>query len=156
MTPHRKDEIRRLLEEATPGPWRWIDTDSLVGDHGKRPVVLSPCVESLGQYAMIGTRAAGSGLLRRLYPDDPNAALIAAAPTALRELLAYCEELERAKDANVKAKWELADRLFKNEPRIPKSRLDALIDGCEGDIDLLKFKLKNYFQEEAAAKRGGG
>jgi hypothetical protein len=26
---------------STPGPWRWMSSSALVGDHGRRPVVIT-------------------------------------------------------------------------------------------------------------------
>jgi hypothetical protein len=34
-------ELKRVAEAATPGPWRWMNRRTLVGDHGPRPVVLA-------------------------------------------------------------------------------------------------------------------
>lgn len=62
----------------TPGPWRWMGPNVLVGDHGHRPVVLT----SRGP---ITTRTEG-GRLGDLLPEHPNARLIAAAPDLLAAL----------------------------------------------------------------------
>lgn len=100
MNPLR--ELLEKAEKATPGPWRWLNTDSLVADHGKRNAIITPCVESLGQYAMIGTCDPESGLLKRLYPDNADAAYIAAAnPTTISRL---CRDLERLRGALEKVK----------------------------------------------------
>lgn len=64
--------------------WRWLDNNTLVADHGKRPVVLMARVD-LGAPALL-TRDETSGLLVPLEKGHPIARIIAAAP----ELLAAC------------------------------------------------------------------
>lgn len=66
----------------TPGPWRWMNTTSLVGDHGRRPAVLT---------GIDLRQRDGDGRLRELDIDSDDARLIEAAP----DLLA-CVEAELA------------------------------------------------------------
>jgi hypothetical protein len=72
----------------TPGPWRWMNDDTLVADYSRRNVVMTG-----GRNGTLQTCAA-NGRLRQLRADEPNACLIAAAPdllAALRELVAEVE-----------------------------------------------------------------
>jgi hypothetical protein len=66
----------------TPGPWRWYTSDTLIGDHGRRPVVLMP-----GNSPAASLRACGpDGRLQTFTKDCPDACLIAAAPEMLEAL----------------------------------------------------------------------
>lgn len=65
----------------TPGPWRWISSDTLVGDHGRRPVVLCTVTGDLEG------RGPG-GALVEFDPKSVDARLIAAAPELLAALRA--------------------------------------------------------------------
>lgn len=76
----------------TPGPWAWQDMGGLclVGQHGRRPIVLNVgCKsDSGGMYgAYLRTRNTGREVMEPLTPENPDARLIAAAP----ELLEACE-----------------------------------------------------------------
>lgn len=77
----------------TPGPWRWLNEETLVADHGRRRAILTA----------YGLQTCGEdGLLRPLATDEPNACLIAAAPEllqALREVAADCYILENLGDS---------------------------------------------------------
>jgi hypothetical protein len=64
----------------TKGPWRWMSDQALVGDHGRRPVVLTG-----GADGSLLTRGE-DGRLRDLAADEANARLIAAAPDLLEAL----------------------------------------------------------------------
>lgn len=73
--------------ESTPGPWRWLNADTLMGDHGHRPIVLTS--DHSSRSTMLERRE--DGLLHPLDVDGPNARLIAAAPdllAAVRRFLA--------------------------------------------------------------------
>lgn len=66
----------------TPGPWRWLNGNTLMGDHGNRPIILSA--------ACLHERKASDGRMGPLDPTGPNANLIALAPTMfslLQELI---------------------------------------------------------------------
>ncbi len=63
------------MSGRTPGPWRWLDSRSLVGDHGRRPAVLTARENR--------QRDAATSLLVEFDPDSPDANLIAAAPDLL-------------------------------------------------------------------------
>jgi len=68
----------------TPGPWRWMNAETLVGDHGRRPVVLTISPNGLA------TRAT-DGRLCILNAEHPNGRLIAAAPEGLELAKAVVE-----------------------------------------------------------------
>ena len=89
MTPSTL-RLKQLAEAATPGPWRWMSRNALVGNHGNRPVVLtSPC--------RLEIRHKESGLLVELTPSWSDPAYIAAAnPEAVLGLIARIEKLEAA------------------------------------------------------------
>lgn len=74
----------RPTEEIThtPGPWRWLDRYTLMGDHGSRPIILTGC-DMLARNDEYGNK------LMPLDTSAPNARLIAAAPevTAMLERL---------------------------------------------------------------------
>lgn len=76
----------------TPGPWRWFGNGgALVGDHGRRPVVLCGVLGATGEGspgAGLGQRDPETGLLAPLDTTSPDALLIQAAP----DLLAACHK----------------------------------------------------------------
>lgn len=93
------DAIEALLTAATPGPWAdELDSDRKAERNnwrevyaGNRPVVVSDYYErhSAGETETVcGVKVSA-----------PDAALIAAAPTALREVIAYARGLEQERDA---------------------------------------------------------
>lgn len=57
----------------TKGPWRWLSKETLVGDHGRRPVVLS--ANPKGQLVQRNE----DGLLRPVDLDHPDMKAIAGA-----------------------------------------------------------------------------
>lgn len=73
------EEIRALIDRATPGPWKWREFGEfmLVADHGRRNVVL----------ASARTRAHRDGVMVKAAPGHPDMDLIAAARTLLPLLL---------------------------------------------------------------------
>lgn len=83
----RQDELRKMVAEATPGPWRWSnsyetmdgrDTWSLLGDkHG---------------YGILSCD--GEPNSPQALKDLQNAALIAQAPTLATDLAAALDEVE--------------------------------------------------------------
>lgn len=91
------DELKRLMEAATPGPWE-IDA-----------VTVHPVDGPTQRYLYLTATGAGSGDIADLYHiqsgyhhkhnSAANAALIVAAVNALPELLALREENERLKAA---------------------------------------------------------
>lgn len=66
--------------QHTPGPWAWqrLGELCLVGQHGRRPIVLT----TLQRNAQLCVRDE-RGVLKPLDPDHPDARLIAAAPDLL-------------------------------------------------------------------------
>jgi hypothetical protein len=123
-------------QRATPGPWRWLDEATLVGDHGYRPVVLTPVRRSL---PAMGTRGE-SGLIEPMSLDHPNARLIAAAPEllkALRDML-DAEPFPDLRDEGVFECecGEYADFVPKaaEEPSCRHTRARAVISKVEGRL----------------------
>jgi hypothetical protein len=83
----RLDEIRRLIREATPGPWRWGDNQ-----HGEGRV-LGVDGDSILSVSDCSTHSKQHIDLEALH--EPDARLIAAAP----ELLAWAAgEIERLRE----------------------------------------------------------
>lgn len=88
MTPEKREELRRLAEKATPGPWQHF------GEWDTQHAVTA-------QTQMVCSTLHGN--------DEANARFIAAAnPAAVLDLLAYVDdrnhvisELEKNRDANV-------------------------------------------------------
>ena len=64
-----------MKSEHTPGPWRWLDGNSLMGDHSNRPIILSA-------RGMLSRNS--DGFLKTNNPESPDCRLIAAAPDLLR------------------------------------------------------------------------
>ena len=84
MKPGRIAELRELCEKATPGPWRW---SFVIGPSGHRTPRLANSALLQGQ----GLR----GIFRAYpAPGDADAALVAAARTALPEALDEIERLQ--------------------------------------------------------------
>lgn len=82
------------MSAHTPGPWRWMNDDVLVADHGSRRVILTP---EGGRNAELAT-CGDDGLLRTFKCDEPNARLIAAAPKLLDALKDAILTLEAIKE----------------------------------------------------------
>jgi hypothetical protein len=68
------------MSAQTPGPWRWMNDDTLVADYSRRTVVMTG--GRAGTLQTCGT----NGRLRQLRADEPNARLIAEAPNLLATL----------------------------------------------------------------------
>lgn len=56
----------------TPAPWRWLSNDTLMGDHGRRPIVLTSRTPM--------KQRDERGLLVEFDPNSADGRLIAAAP----------------------------------------------------------------------------
>lgn len=76
------------MSVGTSGPWRWLGNHSLVGDHGRRPAVLT--ARDLKQRGP-------DGLLVPFDPESPDGRLMAAAPDLLAELETAVRIIEEAK-----------------------------------------------------------
>ena len=74
MTPERRAELKRLCEAATEGPWETDDCHVFADDGRALLAYLRP--------------------IPSMQDRDANAAFIAAARTALPELLDYADRLE--------------------------------------------------------------
>lgn len=94
------------MSKHTPGAWRWMNGDTLVGDHGSRPVILAPTLESLGGYPMLGERCELSGRLKRVTGDSPNARIIAASPTMKEALEEVSLLVSYALEENPDCDWK--------------------------------------------------
>lgn len=101
------------MSAHTPGPWRWMNSNSLVGDHGRRPAVLTG----------VDIRQRGEdGRLRSLEVDSSDARLIAAAPDLLAVLKDAREELRLCREKDWSGPYD---------PTL-KGRIDAAIAKAEG------------------------
>ncbi|HLP69711.1 MAG TPA: hypothetical protein VK181_19530 [Rhizobium sp.] len=89
----RQEELRKMVTEATPGPWEWTKE---AYDDG-RCWHLSPGVLILD--------ADGGGPNGPDEIDDANARLIAQAPTLAADLAAALDRLARLKAALQHMKW---------------------------------------------------
>lgn len=88
MDSARRAEIQALLDAATPGPWMHDDQMHTNGNTYIRQVRQPGARRKLGIGVCIMNQAT--------YNTDTDAALIAAAPTIIAELLAENERLQRA------------------------------------------------------------
>lgn len=81
----RREELRKLASEATPGPWRASETEP----PGEQ------CVHAAGSPQQMFTAWRYTGRLKGEFPYKANAAYIAAmSPDIALALLAYIAELE--------------------------------------------------------------
>ncbi len=83
------------MSAHTPGPWFWLNDDTLVGEHGRRPVVLAG--------DDLAARHPVHGSLVGFDKNSPDARLIASAPdmlAALREVDRYLEDVAPLLDGN--------------------------------------------------------
>lgn len=78
------EELRKLLDEATPGPW------VVVPDKTAAQVQGYPCIYA-NDYTIVGTE----GMYGEIEKDFANARLIAMAPTLARKVIA-AEKLAEA------------------------------------------------------------
>lgn len=92
MNPAKREELKRLLDAATPGPWAWHPDAGFNYDDEHKFCTLTRADD-------VDTVVASSCDGCANIADEPDAALIAAAPAALRELLADCEALEERMNA---------------------------------------------------------
>lgn len=87
------DEIQRLADEATPGPWHWTDhrVSDLVGIGGDEHYSYETEVLEATHGGECGCRSA---CILDLTINDHDRAFIAAARTAIPALVARVRELE--------------------------------------------------------------
>lgn len=117
MSASTVDRARELLEAATPGPWR------LKPDEGSYCEV---CNEDQWQeaYTVCHGRTTDIGIAVVMVDDkqDANAALIAAAPQLLADLLAEVGRLERERDGlrrklvALDGEWSECERMASSDP----------------------------------------
>ena len=89
MTEERIAELRNLCEAATPGEWRWHQTD------GSLLCLSGPDEEQNAVLGIAICKACRERGAPCLGPDGTDAAFIAAARTALPELLDALDKAER-------------------------------------------------------------
>ena len=92
MTEERIAELRNLCEAATPGEWRWHQTD------GSLLCLSGPDEEQNAVLGIAICKACRERGAPCLGPDGTDAAFIAAARTALPELLDALDKAERDLD----------------------------------------------------------
>lgn len=101
MTPERLAELKALCEAATPGPWEWTDTYGCDSDDDEldnlfcgQVIVKLPDTDDQG-WRSASTRHLWFGDMENCTGCDiANAQLIAAARTAVPELIAEVERLQ--------------------------------------------------------------
>ncbi len=117
LTPEKTAELRRLLDAATPGPWR-ADGDAWI-EAGSYDEVLTPAPVECMAYCYGGAS--------RVNLADVDRALIVAAVNALPDILADLEDAESLTVALRLAQARAADaeteaRLLKGEVRVWRDR----------------------------------
>lgn len=97
MTADELAEARRLVDAATPGPWRWSDWSATFGTIESKERRNTLTGDDDRPTAPQIAKRTGSGRFI-LHVDDPidhhDAAFIAAAPALLRSLLSHVAKLE--------------------------------------------------------------
>lgn len=106
LTPERLGEIRARLARATPGPWRWAPYDG-----GSIHFLTNQPAERDDPYRAPLPRIHSDGSAWGEYSadidvDGPDAALIAAAPQDIADLLA---EVERLRADVARLEWLTAN-----------------------------------------------
>lgn len=94
MTPAQITELRKLLAEATPGPWECFQANPAL-------ICISGC--GYGNFAQVSI----SGRKDTLAMDTANAAIIATAVNALPSLLDAAEREQKLREALEAAANEL-------------------------------------------------
>lgn len=69
--------------KRTKGPWRWLSKETLVGDHGHRPVIIS--ANQKGQLVQRNEE----GLLRPIDPKHPDMRALAGAGRLIEAVEAF-------------------------------------------------------------------
>jgi hypothetical protein len=96
------------MSAPTPGPWRWMNDDTLVADHGRRRVIVTG-----GNCGALQT-CGSNGLLRHHSAEDENARLIAAAPDLLAVVRAL-SEFQRTYETNTQSPgWMPGNEFYSN------------------------------------------
>lgn len=80
----------------TLGPWRWLSPDTLVGDHGNRPVVLAAGGGRGGRLIRLEQRDPTSGLLVQFDPQSPDGKLLATSPEMNAALIRLLYLIDKA------------------------------------------------------------
>lgn len=126
MTPTQTAELKKLAEAATPGPWRWLNSNTLLADYGRRKALLTVSSHNKTPYL---SECDSDGYLANMNPQGPNASFIAAAnPTAV---LALIEKLERAIDAlEWYANWDWSDKYVQAVPLKARTTLQEITGGA--------------------------
>jgi len=168
MTPERIAELQALCEKATPGPWIWADDQMwFYADYQKRGDLEQNSDGSWKFVSIIETEDGHYG------PKENDRDFIAAARTALPELLAELSRLTRERDeafnAGVEAAANVSIGSVARLPRITNTHKIAEIcqfDPLQGWItkeDVIRYgseitdgirALKKPSTDEAAGKSG--
>jgi len=88
------EELERLEKEATPAPWRWMNRRCIVGDHGRRPVVLI-------SDSRMEVRDKASGLLVENTLNYPDPTLIIQLRNAAPALLKVVRAAENIRSKTI-------------------------------------------------------
>lgn len=132
----RRDELARMLDAATPGPWEWTtDLDVLLGGH-EGEVLRHRHRELRSQYVL------------RVASED--AALIVAAVNALSDLLADLADAEAERDSlteGVRAYGRTIDRWGKLIIEATGSEDITTPDG-DGDWEVVEHRLSEVRAEQ--------
>lgn len=138
-------EIRKTLEKATPGPWKWIDPGGLE----RKKLVGDWEIMNFG-IGGVYDQVAGS------EPDEDDAHLIANAPEWLRFLLSEIEHLERdraeeraAHNAHVTELCELEQErdMYKSSSEVFYERLKKEAEQREKLVERLRAELEKWEAE---------
>jgi predicted phage gp36 major capsid-like protein len=130
VTPERIAKLRALCEAATPGPWERLDLDG-------------------APTPRVGYRIVSGGIERSHIAAESrkDAALIAAARSALPEALAEIERLTKERDEAIRER-----QLDNDQDAAEIERLTAERDAAEAERDAARSG-RSYFQD-LADRRG--
>ena len=145
LTPEHLEEIRARLAAATPGPWDyWFEVETRVGPSRENPIAL---VKQM-RHARCPGGVRGTGV-------DADAALIAAAPTDLRDLLAEVQRLQA--EIQPRIERSIAFQEAMEEAEAERDRMEIQVERLKQTLRLevirLEGEIAQIFRERDDARK---
>lgn len=132
MTDIDLEKLEQLAKAATPGPWAWkhfgrmTEPPVLIANHGRRPVIIADG----------NTRDISNGILKPMFPGQPNSDYIAAAnPETMLALIQRIKKLEAVRYS--------ADLIKDCGAGLGFIGLNEALKACEGGRDVTPYQTES-------------